>query len=83
MSLDLLLQRIGRFAWRLASVGFIAAATLVLLGGLVAGRNRSMSDALVLAGFGLFLPALALGWVGLMRNGGQSDGASETAEVYP
>ena len=61
------LHTLGVRAWRLAAVGFVLAASCVLVGGLMAGTDRATSDSLVLAGFGLFLPSLALGWVGLLR----------------
>ena len=67
MRADSLLHRTAVRAWRLASIGFVVAAGLVLVGGLLAGQNRATSDSLVLAGFGLFLPSLALGWVGLLQ----------------
>ena len=43
----------------------IAAAALVLVGGLLAGASRTTSDSLVLAGFGLLLPSIVFGWLGL------------------
>lgn len=58
-------DRFHRNAWRLARVGMIAAAALVLVGGLLAGASRSTSDTLVLAGFGLLLPSIVFGWLGL------------------
>jgi hypothetical protein len=61
------LHRLAVRSWRLAAVGFVLAASCVFAGGLLAGSDRATSDSLVLAGFGLFLPSLALGWVGLLR----------------
>lgn len=61
------LHMLGVYAWRLAAVGFVLASACVLVGGVLAGRDRATSDSLVLAGFGLFLPSLVLGWVGLLR----------------
>ena len=58
-------DRLHLVAWRLARLGMIAAAALVLVGGLVAGASRTTSDAIVLAGFGLLLPSIVLGWLGL------------------
>jgi len=61
MSLD----RCSRLAWRLARVGLGGAAALVLVGGLLAGASRSLSDSLVLAGFGLLVPSVAFAWLGI------------------
>ncbi len=47
------------------SNSMLAAAALVLVGGLLAGPSRPLSDSLVLAGFGVLLPSVALGWLGL------------------
>lgn len=58
-------DRFHRLAWRLAALGMIAAAAFVLVGGLLAGADRPLSDSLVLAGFGLLIPSVLLGWLGL------------------
>jgi hypothetical protein len=58
-------DRFHRWAWRLAAVGMVLAASLVLVGGIAAGTNRTFSDLLVLAGFGALIPSVMLGWLGL------------------
>lgn len=58
-------DRLSLLAWRLARIGMLAAAALVLVGGLLAGPSRTLSDSLVLAGFGVLLPSVVLGWLGL------------------
>jgi len=61
----MLADRISRSAWRVARLGLATAALLVLVGGLLAGPSRSLSDSLVLAGFGVLVPSVALAWVGI------------------
>jgi hypothetical protein len=58
-------DRFHRWAWRLAAVGMVLAASLVMVGGVAAGSNRSFSDLLVLAGFCALIPSVMLGWLGL------------------
>lgn len=72
----MLRDRLSLFAWRLARVGMLAAAALVLIGGLLAGPSRELSDSLVLAGFGVLLPSLAFGWLGLRAATVTSPGTS-------
>lgn len=58
-------DRLSRWAWRLAAAGMVLAALLVLVGGIAAGADRTISDQLVLSGFGLLIPSVMLGWLGL------------------
>jgi hypothetical protein len=61
----MLRDRLHHFAWRLAAFGMVVAAALVLVGGFLAGADRALSDSLVLAGFGVLIPSVLLGWLGL------------------
>jgi len=58
-------DRLSRTAWRLARIGLASSAALILVGGFLAGPARHLSDSLVLVGFGVLVPSVALAWAGI------------------